>query len=196
MASIAANSPSQVKIVEAIPQSQGFWRKVGLNEIDDKNTGYITATDAARYILGHEGRTAQGFEEGVDRVPTDAGAEGVSSAGIETGEVSPEEAGKYQFSRSAIIGASGRAYTPEQLAAMERTGSVVTKKTIQETVKSLWQDAGKKLAQGVFDQFRPVRDLSSHAYTLMRLSKGATGAFEAFMHHVLANQGQNARHCQ
>jgi N12 class adenine-specific DNA methylase len=88
-----------------------------------------------------------------------------------------------RFSKSSIIGASGRAYTPEQLAAMERTGSVVTKKTIQETVKSLWQDAGKKLAQGVFDQFRPVRDLSSHAYTLMRLSSGASGAFEAFMRH-------------
>jgi N12 class adenine-specific DNA methylase len=183
VASIAANSPSPIKIVEAIPQSQGFWRKVGLNELDDKNTGYISATDAARYILGHERRTAQGFKEGVNRVPTDAGAEGVYREGIETGEVSPEEAGKYQFSRSSIIGASGRAYTPEQLAAMERTGSVVTKKTIQETIKSLWQDAGKKLAQGVFDQFRPVRDLSSHAYTLMRLSKGAPGAFEAFMHH-------------
>lgn len=87
------------------------------------------------------------------------------------------------YSRQSIVGDSGRQYTPEQQSAMDRTGSMVTHKTIQETLKGLWQGAGKKLAQGLVDQFRPVRDLSDHAYTLMRLSKGATGAFEAFMHH-------------
>lgn len=87
------------------------------------------------------------------------------------------------FSRTSIIGDAGRTYTPEQKAAMERTGSVITHKTPKQVVKSLWQDAGKKLAQGIVDQFRPVRDIDAHAYTLLRLAKGATGAFEAFMHH-------------
>lgn len=85
--------------------------------------------------------------------------------------------------KSRIVGDAGRQYTPEQRAAMARTGSVVTEKSRKETLQTLWQGAGKKLAQGIVDQFRPIRDLDDHAYTLMRLSKGATGAFEAFMHH-------------
>lgn len=86
-------------------------------------------------------------------------------------------------SRSSIIGNSGRAYTPAQQKAMERTGSVVTKQSLKDTLSALWQDAGKKAAQGIFDQFRPVRDIDTKAYTLLRLSKGATGAFEAMMHY-------------
>jgi len=87
------------------------------------------------------------------------------------------------YSRKSIVGDSGRQYTPEQKATMERTGSTITHRSPKEVIQSIWQDAGKKMAQGIVDQFRPVRDISDHAYTLMRLSKGATGAFEAFMHH-------------
>lgn len=72
------------------------------------------------------------------------------------------------FSRSNIAGDSGR-HTPEQRAAIEHTGGVITKKSIQETVKGLQQNAWKKLATGIADQFRPVRDLDDKAYTLMRL---------------------------
>jgi hypothetical protein len=85
--------------------------------------------------------------------------------------------------RERVIGDSGRQYTEAQRAAMRRTGSLVTDKTIKETSRDFWKDAGKKLAQGVADQFAPVKDISNHAYTLLRLSKGATGAFEALMHH-------------
>jgi hypothetical protein len=59
----------------------------------------------------------------------------------------------------------------------------LSKNTVKETLQEIWQDAGKKAAQGIFDQFAPVKDIDSHAYTLLRLSKGATGAFEAFMHY-------------
>lgn len=85
--------------------------------------------------------------------------------------------------RSSIVGDSGRKYTPAQQKAMERTGSVVTKQSLKDTLSALWQDAGKKAAQGIVDQFRPVRDIDTKAYTLLRLSKGATGAFEAMMHY-------------
>ena len=40
-----------------------------------------------------------------------------------------------------------------------------------------------KLAQGMADQFAPIKQLSQKAYALARLSKGSSGAFEAFLHH-------------
>jgi proteasome lid subunit RPN8/RPN11 len=91
IAGIAANAPGQLKIVEAIPQSQGFWRKVGLNELDDQKTGYIRAADAARYIVGKERSPAQGLDEGLDGVPADASSKGVSGTGIEVEEVNPDD---------------------------------------------------------------------------------------------------------
>lgn len=87
------------------------------------------------------------------------------------------------FKRARIIGDSGRQYTDEQRRAMERTGSVTHDLNATETLHSLWHDAGKKLAQGLVDQFAPVKDITAKGYTLLRLAKGATGAFEAFMHH-------------
>jgi hypothetical protein len=70
---------------------------------------------------------------------------------------------------------------------MARTGSTVTKRTIADTIKSIRQNAAKSLVQGIVDQFAPVKDISTDAYKLLRLSKGATGAFEAFMHHGKLN---------
>ncbi|HLP99230.1 MAG TPA: LPD38 domain-containing protein [Sideroxyarcus sp.] len=82
-----------------------------------------------------------------------------------------------------IVGNSGRQYTADQIAAMQRTGSVVSKKTVKDTLKQINGDVWKRMAQGIADQFRPVRDIDAHAYTLLRLSKGATGSFEALMQY-------------
>ncbi len=79
-----------------------------------------------------------------------------------------------------IIGDSGREYTPGQLALHKRVGRETNDLTTLEKLKA-W--SSKHWVQGIVDQFAPVKDLSTHAYTLMRLSKGATGAFEAFMQH-------------
>lgn len=80
-----------------------------------------------------------------------------------------------------IIGNTGRAHTPEQLAAMTNVGMQVQAPTLEERAKAIWKDAGKKLAQGMVDQFAPVKDISATAYGLLRLSKGASGAFEAML---------------
>ena len=85
--------------------------------------------------------------------------------------------------RIEIIGDSGRQYTAAQKEAFKNTGRVLTHPRIKERVAELWQDAGKKMAQGIVDQFAPVKELSTKAYTLLRLSKGSTGAFEALMKH-------------
>lgn len=87
-----------------------------------------------------------------------------------------------RFSRSKIVGQTTRPYTADVLAAMRRTGMQVEVPTLQERAKALWADAGKKLTQGIVDQFSPVKELSQDAYRLLRMSKGASGAFEALMH--------------
>ena len=82
------------------------------------------------------------------------------------------------FSTNRLIGNSGRQYTPEQEAMHQRVGRVAEDKTILERLKDYIQ---KRWRQGIFDQFAPF--YGTKAYTLMRLSKGSTGAFEAFMKH-------------
>jgi hypothetical protein len=85
------------------------------------------------------------------------------------------------FARTTTIGAT-RTYTPEQEQAMKNVGFTVEQPTLRERTEALWKDAGKRLAQGIADQFRPVKDLSSEAYALLRLSRGASGAFETMLH--------------
>jgi hypothetical protein len=81
----------------------------------------------------------------------------------------------------SIVGQTTRQHTPEQLRAMKNVGFDVEAPTLKERVQALWKDAGKKLAQGIADQFAPVKDLDKNAYAMLRLAKGASGAFEAFL---------------
>ena len=87
------------------------------------------------------------------------------------------------FSRQRIVGDSKRAYTPEQKAMFQNVGRTVEVPTLKERLQELRKDMGKKLAQGLADQFAPLKDLGEKVYQLARLSKGATGAFEALLQH-------------
>jgi Large polyvalent protein associated domain 38 len=80
-----------------------------------------------------------------------------------------------------VAGQTTRAYTPQQLSAFKNVGFQTTAPTLEERARSIWKDAGKKLAQGLVDQFAPVKNLDKAAYTLLRLSKGASGAFETLL---------------
>jgi hypothetical protein len=83
----------------------------------------------------------------------------------------------------SIADDSGRAYTPGQRQMFRRIGRDTTAPTIPERLHGLKEWASQGLRQGLFDQFDPIRALSGHAYQLARLSKGASGAFEALLHH-------------
>ena len=83
--------------------------------------------------------------------------------------------------KTVMAGPTSRAYTPEQQAAMRNVGLMVEQPSLKERAQALWQDAGKKLAQGIVDQFAPVKEISKDAYALLRLSKGASGAFETLL---------------
>lgn len=87
------------------------------------------------------------------------------------------------MSKQRIVGESNRQYTPEQLAMFKNTGRTVDVPSFKERVTELRKDLGKKLAQGLADQFMPLKELGNKAYTLARLSKGSAGAFEALLHH-------------
>lgn len=78
------------------------------------------------------------------------------------------------------LGNTGR-YDEAQIQAMHNTGMTVTEKSIAERTKEFWRDTGKKLAQGLADQFAPIKEISKEAYGLARLAKGASGAFEALL---------------
>lgn len=84
-------------------------------------------------------------------------------------------------STSKIIGDNQRKRTPEQLRAFKNIGRTIEVPTLKERMAELWKDAGKKLAQGIADQFMPIKELSEEAYALMRLSKGAGGAFDTLL---------------
>lgn len=82
-----------------------------------------------------------------------------------------------------IIGESNRDYTPAQREFFANTGRDIETPTLKSKIKSVWQDAGKKVAQGLVDQFAPIKDITEKGYMLARLSKGAAGAFNALLDH-------------
>lgn len=77
----------------------------------------------------------------------------------------------------------GREYTPQQLRMFKNVGRTTSKPALIDRLKEARKDLGKKMAQGIVDQFRPIKELGGNAYTLARLSKGAAGAFEALLGH-------------
>jgi hypothetical protein len=55
------------------------------------------------------------------------------------------------------------------------------KKTIVDKVEGLQQDFWKKMAQGVADQYRSIKDYTQEGYMLARLSKTVDGALEGML---------------
>jgi hypothetical protein len=85
-----------------------------------------------------------------------------------------------------IVGDSGREYDQGQRQFFKNVGRDITPKTmIERTKEYLANDFWKKMAVGIVDQFRGLRDLNDNgqAYMLARLSKGTAGAFETLLHH-------------
>jgi len=85
-----------------------------------------------------------------------------------------------------IVGDSGRQYDQSQRQFFKNVGRDVSPKGLFERTKEYLQnDFWKKMAVGIVDQFRGLRDLNDNgqAYMLARLSKGTAGAFETLLHH-------------
>jgi hypothetical protein len=73
VATIAANAPDGVRIVEALDQAKGFWNSLGArDDYDTYQDGRITWNDTVRSVLGLQGRDARQGEEAGARVQPDA----------------------------------------------------------------------------------------------------------------------------
>jgi hypothetical protein len=73
----------------------------------------------------------------------------------------------------------GKLDAAQEAAVKNVSGALDPKKTIKQSFDDMRKDIGKKMQQGIADQFAPIRDLDQHAYMLSRLSKGSDGALEA-----------------
>jgi hypothetical protein len=80
-----------------------------------------------------------------------------------------------QFSRGGHLGELNAA----QERALKAVGALKQPKTLAQRFGELRANLGTRLAQGLFDQFAPIKDLDPKAYTMARLSKGSEGTMEA-----------------
>lgn len=71
--------------------------------------------------------------------------------------------------------------SPEQAAALARIGAVTENKTKMERWKEFSDGFWKRMQQGIFDQYAPIKRLSMDAYTQVRMAKGVAGTLEAMM---------------
>ena len=128
---------------------------------------------------------------GYDGIIIDHGADGkeyvvfrpeqIKSATGNNGDYDPSNP-DVAFSRKKIAGETTRQYTPDQLRAMDNVGFRTDEPTLGERIAKWTDRLGMRLKQGIVDQFAPIEELSHKAYALMRQSKGASGAFESFLH--------------
>jgi hypothetical protein len=72
--------------------------------------------------------------------------------------------------------------TPEQKAALRKSGAIYEEKTMRQKVDELKDGALKKLQYGILDQFAPIKDkIGKIPYILARMAKNADGTLEALM---------------
>lgn len=72
--------------------------------------------------------------------------------------------------------------TPEQQAALRKSGAIYTEQTFKQKVAELKDGALKKLQYGILDQFAPIKDkVGKIPYVLARMAKNADGTLEALM---------------
>lgn len=107
----------------------------------------------------------------------------IKSAIGNNGKFDPSNPDIRESRRERTTGDFGRQYSQDQLNFFKNVGRTTDVPTLRERLKEFRKDLGKKMAQGIADQFVPLKDLGGNAYTLARLSKGASGAFEALLHH-------------
>ncbi len=85
--------------------------------------------------------------------------------------------------------------SPEQQAALRKSGAIYTEKTWRQKVKELTDGAAKKLQYGILDQFAPIKDqLGKIPYIVARMAKNADGTLEALMLYGRPHLDRRRRH--
>lgn len=154
VAALAADA-GELGIWRIVDSARSWWDRIGTRTVDEYD-GTINFKDYADARASREDKSGLGKTVGKSDDPA-------------------------LFSRTKTVGDNSRTRTPEQLQAFENVGRTIQVPTLKERFNKMTENLGKKLAQGIVDQFAPIKDLSEEAYGLMRLSKGASGAFEAML---------------
>lgn len=98
----------------------------------------------------------------------------------ETTKVPPPDRQGTLFSPRITGSNPTRRYTPEQLAAFERTGRAVRPRSIVETIAQVRADLGKKLVREIFDPYVGLRERDPEGYLAARMANSSTGAVDMF----------------
>lgn len=178
------------------PDTGAIYAKVNGHEV-----GYMMPADegkssdlAVAKEYQNEGvgaRLSQLYREGNPDAPsgglTAAGEAAARAAYRATHPVDEGTAESNPLSSDPAVRASGERamylgdLTAAQAAAARAVGGIQTKASYKDKINELKQDLGKKLVQGIADQFAPLKAISEKAYVEARMSKGADGALEALM---------------
>lgn len=155
----------------------------GLEDIENRNK---TSPDKLQYVRNEKGLASSTTPNllklaGVVQKARDLGVNILSEADIVNTHGARYSLGRGMESRRHVAGDSGRQYSAAQQQTFRNIGREVETPTIKERVAGLWAGIGKKLQQGIADQFAPLKDLDEQAYLLSRMSKAADGALEAML---------------
>ncbi len=166
LAELAGRNATIKGLPRFIAQVQKFMRAIGLTRLANALEG-MTDAQALSMILGARDavthrRQAQGA--GALQPAFSAAVEGPSASD-----------GVAQFSRGGHLGA----LDARQERALKAVGALKQPLTAKERFTQLRSNLGTRLAQGLFDQFAPIKDLDPKAYMMARLSKGSEGTMEA-----------------
>lgn len=149
----------------------------------------VSVDDLVAYAQAGVRKAAKG------RVLTTSGGQEAMSKSPETLTAAGQK--DIQFSRSGTVRAATRAatsalnslsqsgqaslgtLTADQQATVDRVFG--KPKTLTERAEAFAKDWKKNLVQGVFDQFAPIKDITSKGYMLARLAKGGDSTLEALM---------------
>lgn len=136
-------------------------------------TGMTDAEIIERFILPARRFIETGLKAGEysEAVPVTAMSRGTGAQG----------AGETAFSRGTRQHQHLGDLTDAQQQALRNVGGIVERKSPRQYLQDFRQRFAVRIAQGLVDQFAPLKDLDSEAYTLARLSKGSDGALEALL---------------
>jgi hypothetical protein len=73
--------------------------------------------------------------------------------------------------------------SPEYQAAAKKVSILKEQETFKQKMTRLFSNSSLKLAQGLVDQFAPVKELSERAYVLLRMTKSSDAGVEALLHY-------------
>lgn len=169
-----ATEAEQASTPEAGERSgEGSGQDFGLTgETPEQGEARLQDEDAAR-----KARTRSALDE-ERRMQADEDAKTFRLTGSDReADADPDQDG-FKFSRQRASNYLGE-MDAAQTAAAKNIGAIAERKTVKQQMQEMKTDLGKKLTQGIADQFYPIKELSPEAYQATRLSKGYTGTVEA-----------------